>query len=127
MLVCPWVAARSPHALTPVRRLGPVPRTILPCSPELLDERIVGPCINVVGREHTRITSGGLHLGLQPLKILTRIGRIGKRIHRLFQWNRPNLLEAAPGRHSEVGGVRRELVDEQQPATTVWRRRESGN
>ena len=26
VLVCPWVAARSPHASTPVRRLGPVPR-----------------------------------------------------------------------------------------------------
>ena len=77
---------------------------------------------HVVGREHTRITSSGLYLGLEPLKILTRVGRIGKRIHRLFQWNRPDLLEAAPGRHSEVGGVRRELVDEQQPATTVRRR-----
>ena len=29
---------------------------ILPCPPELLDERIVGPGINVVGREHTRLT-----------------------------------------------------------------------
>ena len=96
---------------------------VLTHSPELLDERIVGPCINAVGREHTGITSGRLHLGLQPLKILTRIGRIGKRIDRLFQWNRADLLEPAPGRDSEVGGVRRKLVDEQQPATTVWRRR----
>ena len=116
-------ALGSPRARRTLQRLFDVPAQflvqVLPCPPELLDERIVGPGIDVVGREHARIASGGLHLGLQPLEILARVGRIGKRIHRLFQWNRADLLEAAPGRDSEVGGVRRELVDEQQPATTV--------
>ena len=120
MLECPSVAARLPHASTPVRRLGPVPRMqVLPRSPELLDERIVGPRINVVGGEDTRITSRRFDLGLEPLKVLTRIRRIGKRIDRLFQRNRADLLEPAPGRDSEVRGMRRELVDKQQPASTV--------
>ena len=124
-------ALRSPRARRTLQRLFDVSAQflvqVLPCSPELLDERIVGPCINVVGREHTRITSGGLHLGLQPLEVLTRIGRIGKRIHGLFQCNRADLLETAPGRDPEVGGVRRELVDEQQPAATVGAAIERGN
>ena len=34
----------------------------------------------------------------------------------------PDLLEAAPGRDSEVRGLRRELVDEQQPAPAIGRR-----
>ena len=93
---CPW----SPRARRTLQRLFDVSAQflvlILPCSPELLDERIVGPCINVVGREDTRITSGGLHLGLQPLEILTRIGRIRKRIPPV----------SAESRRSAGGGAR---------------------
>ena len=123
-------ALRSPRARRTLQRLFDVSAQflvqVLPRSPELLDERIVGPRINVVGGEDTRITSRRLHLGLEPLKVLTRIRRIGKRIHRLFQRNRADLLEPAPGRDSEVRGMRRELVDEQQPASTAWRRGRDG-
>ena len=119
-------APRSPSAARALQRLFDVSRQlvvrILPRSPELLDERVVRPCIDVVGREDSRITSRRLHFGLQPLEILTRIGRIGKRIHRLLQRNRADLLKPAPGRDSEVRRLGRKLVDEQQPAAAARRR-----
>ena len=99
---------------------------VLPRSPELLDERIVGPRIHVVSGEDIGITSRRFDLGLEPLKILTCIRRIRKGIYRLFQRNRADLLEPAPGRDSQVRGMRRELVDKQQPASTAWRRGRDG-
>ena len=70
---------------------------VLSSSPESLDERIVGPCIDIVGCEDGRITAGRLDFGLQPFEILPGVGGIGKGIHRLLQWNRADLLQPPPG------------------------------
>src|SRR5688500_18695216 len=94
---------------------------VLPCSPELLDERSDGSRIHGDVGEDDRITSRRLDLGLDPLEVLTRIRGVRKRIYRLFQRNRADLLEPPPGRDSQVRRMRRELVDKQQPAPTVWR------
>ena len=114
-------AARAVQCLCDVLRQRVV--RILPRSPELLDEGVVRPGIDVVGREDRRITSRRFHLGLQPLEILTPLGRIGECIHRLLQGDGADLLKPAPGRDPEVRWLRRKLVDEQQPAATAWRRR----
>jgi hypothetical protein len=119
-------ALRSPRAARALQRLFDVTREFvvdfLSHSPELLDERIVGPGIDVVGREDRCITSSRLDFGLQPLEILSCIGRIGKGIYGLFQRNRTDLLEPSPGRDSEVRRLRGQLMDEQQPAAMVRRR-----
>jgi hypothetical protein len=123
---CPR-ALRPPGACGTFQRLLDVPGQflvqLLAHSPELLDERTVRPRIHVVGREDTRITSGRPHLGLEPLEILAGISRIGERIDGLLQRNRADLLKPPPRRDPEVRRVRRELVDEQQPATAGWRSR----
>ena len=119
-------ALRSPGAARSLQRLFDVPRQlvvgVLSRSPELLDERIVGPGIDSVGCEDRRITTGRLDFGLQPFEILACVRCIGKGIHRLFQWNRADLLEPPPGGDPEVRGLRRELMNEQQPSPPVRRR-----
>jgi hypothetical protein len=68
-------AFQSPRAARSLQRLFDISRQlvvgVLSRSPELLYQRIVGPCIDIVGCEDSRLTAGRFDFGLQPLEIFT--------------------------------------------------------
>ena len=94
---------------------------ILPRPPELLDQRIVGPGVDVVGGKHAGVAAGAFDFRLQPLEVLARVRRVGQHVDGLLERQAPELLQPPPRADAQVGRVRRELVDEQQPAASASR------
>src|SRR5205823_1623308 len=82
---------------------------------KLFNERIIRPGINVVGREHTGVTAGGLHFGFEPLEVFTCASVVRENIDGLLDRNGPELLQSAPRTHPQIGRSRRQMVDEQEP------------
>ena len=101
----------------PVRSPAPAPDTRPGAPPELLDEGIIRPGVDAVGGEDAGVAAGALDLRLQPLEVLARRRRVGQHVDRLLDRHRAELLQPAPRAHPQVGRRRRQLVDEQQPAT----------
>jgi hypothetical protein len=93
---------------------------VLPQSTELLDQGIVRPCIDAACGKHGRLTSRALDFSLQPFEVLARRRRVGKDPDGLLHGDRPELLQPAPRPHTQIGGTRWQLVDQQQPATGPW-------
>ena len=77
---CPRGRRRAGRALQDLldvagqRRVG-----LLPRAPELLDQRVVGPGIDVVGGKHARVAACPLDLGLQPLEVFASTRSVGQR------------------------------------------------
>ena len=89
---------------------------VLTRAAELLHQRVVGPGVDVVRGEDARVAAGGLDLGLQPLEVLAAYRAC--RAARTPPVSAGSRRAAAAGARSdpEIGRLRRQLVNEQQPA-----------
>src|SRR5207237_8925226 len=87
----------SPRAACPFQHVANLKRELrvrlLSRPSELLNERIIRPGINVVGREHTGVTAGALHFGFQPFEVFTGTGVVRENIDGLLDRNGPELLQ----------------------------------
>src|SRR5688500_12777772 len=54
---------------------------LLPRSPELLDESVVGPGIGRTTDKHLSIAARGLNLGGEPFQVFARVRCVGEHIH----------------------------------------------
>ena len=50
---------------------------VLPDPSELFHQRIIVPGVQAVSGEHACVAAGAVHLGLEPLEVLARRGRVG--------------------------------------------------
>ena len=89
---------------------------LLPRSPELLHQRVIGPGIDVVGGKHAGVAAAPLDLGLEPLEVFPGPRRVRQDVDGLLDGNGAELLQPPPCAHAEVRRGRGQLVHEEQPA-----------
>ena len=70
---------------------------VLPRSPELFDQRIVGPRVEAVGGENGRLAAGRRRSRSSATRSPRAPRRVGQHVDRLLQRNGANLLQPPPG------------------------------
>jgi len=85
-------------------------------SPKFLNQRRIGRCIQLICREHQRLTPRAFDLHPQPLKVLARLGSVRQDIDSLFDGDGAQLLQTPPGPNPQIRRCGRQLVHQDQPA-----------
>ena len=101
------------------QRPGVLDEHIIVCFPRRVEQGanlLIGQAIDQAGLADHGLAAAFTDLFQHPLKILLRLLIRGQRIDRVFDRHGAERLQAAPDLDAQIGGLRRDLVDQQQPA-----------
>ena len=85
-------------------------------SPEHLLELLVGEPFDQARLDQRGVSTPFDDLTQDPVEVLEGLVAGGQRVDGVLDPDRAEALEPAPDLHPEVAGLRRDLVDEEQPA-----------
>ena len=115
-------ARRSGGAIVAERRgegaelLGELLVILVARSVEQGPDLLVGEALDEPGLADDRLAAALHDLAQEPLEVLLRLGRRGQRVDGVLDRDRADALEPPPDLDPQVGGLGRQLMDQQQPA-----------